>query len=67
MKLVTAEKAACGAPLLVVLASGLDGFNFCDKLSGCHLAAIALDGAQGLVVSLGAVRQAGIADLNLKG
>ena len=63
MKLVTAEKAACGAPLLVVLASGLDGFNFCDKLSGCHLAAIALDRAQGLIVSLGAIGQAGIADL----
>ena len=63
MKLVTAEKAACGAPLLVVLASGLDGFNFCDKLSGCHLAAIALDRAQGLIVSLGAIGQAGIAEL----
>ena len=63
MKLVTAEKAACAAPLLVVLASGLDGFNFCDKLSGCHLAAIALDRAQGLIVSLGAIGQAGIADL----
>ena len=63
MKLVTAEKAACGAPLLVVLASGLDGFIFCDKLSGCHLAAIALDRAQGLIVSLGAIGQAGISDL----
>ena len=64
---MTAETAAYGAPLLVVLASGPDGFNFCYKLSGCHLAAIALDGAQGLVVSLGAVGQAGIADLNFKG
>ena len=48
---------------MVVLASGPDGFNFCDKLSGCHLAAIALDRAQGLIVSLGAIGQAGIADL----
>ena len=63
MKLVTAEKMAYGAPLLVVLASGPDGFNFCDKLSGCHLAAITLDRVQGLIVSLGAIGQAGISDL----
>ena len=36
----------------------------CDKLSGCHLAVINLNRAQGLIVSLDAIGQAGIADLN---
>ena len=63
---VTAETAAYGAPLSVVLASAPEGFNSCDKLLSSHLAAITLNGAQELIVLPGAIGQAGVADLNLK-
>ncbi len=51
------------AALSAVLASGPDVCNFSDQLLRGHLAAIALDRAQGLCVSLGGIGQAGIADL----
>ena len=51
------------AALSAVLASGPDVCNFSNQLLRGHLAAIALDRAQGLCVSLGGIGQAGIADL----
>jgi hypothetical protein len=55
---------AYGAPLSVVLTSGPDGSSRLRQAIRLSFVAIKLNRARGLIVSLGAMGQAGIADLN---